>query len=51
MNLYNPGWADAVHCVIMKNNGIKEILSTDEKEDFEIVPGIALIHPKNVALE
>ncbi|MCK5096278.1 MAG: type II toxin-antitoxin system VapC family toxin [Candidatus Pacebacteria bacterium] len=50
MNLYNPGWADAVHCVIMKNNSIKEILSMDGKDDFEIVSGITLIHPKDVKL-
>ena len=48
MNLYNPGWGDSFHCVIMKNNDIKQILSTDGKHDFKIVPGIKLLQPKDV---
>lgn len=48
MNLYNPGWGDAFHCVIMKNNRLENILSTDEKDDFEIVRGLNLFHPNQV---
>jgi len=48
MNLYNPGWGDAFHCVIMKNNKVKKILSTDGKDDFRIVPGITLLQPKDI---
>jgi len=45
MNLYNPGWGDSIHCVVMKNNKIPNIISLDGKDDFEIVPGITLIDP------
>ncbi|MEZ4179957.1 MAG: type II toxin-antitoxin system VapC family toxin [Candidatus Doudnabacteria bacterium] len=51
MNLYNPGWGDAFHCVIMKNNNVKSILSRDGKDDFEIVPGINLLKPKDIKLK
>ncbi len=51
MNLYNPGWGDSFHCVIMKNNKVKKILSRDEKDDFEIVPGIELMHPRDIRIE
>jgi len=49
MNLYNPGWGDAIHCVIMKNNGVENIISLDSKDDFEIVRGITLMHPSDIA--
>ena len=45
MTLYNPGWGDAIHCVIMANNKIKNIVSMDQKDDFRIVPGLDLIDP------
>ncbi|MDP2638674.1 MAG: type II toxin-antitoxin system VapC family toxin [Candidatus Azambacteria bacterium] len=48
MIIYSPGWGDAMHVVIMKNNGIKEILTLDGKDDFKIIPGILVIHPKDV---
>ena len=48
MSLYNPGWGDSVHCVIMKNNDIENIVSLDTKDDFEIVRGITLMHPKDI---
>ena len=51
MILYNPGWGDAIHGVIMRNNGIKEILTFDGKDDFKIMPGLTVIHPKDVAVE
>jgi len=50
MNLYNPGWGDSIHCVIMRNNKICHIVSLDEKDDFEIVPGLTLVHPLNSEL-
>ncbi len=50
MNLYNPGWGDSIHCVIMKNNKIPYIISFDEKDDFDIVQGITLLHPLNIEL-
>ena len=48
MNLYNPGWGDSMHCVIMKNNDVENILSLDAKDDFELVPGINLFHPEDM---
>ena len=51
MSLYNPGWGDSIHCVIMKNNAVKNIISLDTKDDFEIVRGLNLIHPKAIVAE
>ena len=51
MNLYNPGWGDSIHCVIMKNNGLENILSVDAKDDFEIVPNLNLFHPAMIVGE
>ena len=48
MSLYNPGWGDAIHCVIMRNNDISNIISIDTKDDFEIVRGINLLHPESI---
>lgn len=48
MTNYSPGWGDAFHCVIMRQNKIGTILSADEKKDFQIIPGLELLHPKNV---
>lgn len=45
MTLYNPGFGDAFHSVIMRNHSIKEILSLDGKDDFNIIPGITVIPP------
>jgi len=51
MNQYNPGWGDAIHCAIMRNNGIKYILSADAKDDFDIIPGIERIDPSKYQIE
>lgn len=48
MTNYSPGWGDAFHCAIMRQNKIETILSADEKKDFEIIPGLKLLHPKDV---
>ena len=48
MSLYNPGWGDSIHCVIMRNNGVGNILTLDGKDDFNIVRGITHIHPKDI---
>jgi len=50
MILYNPGWGDAIHSVIMKNNNINEILTLDGKKDFKIIPGIIVVDPKDIVL-
>lgn len=49
MTNYNPGWGDAIHCVIMRENKIKTILSSDAKNDFKIIPGLELWHPKDIS--
>jgi predicted nucleic acid-binding protein len=48
MTNYSPGWGDAFHCAIMRQNKIETILSADEKKDFQIIPGLKLLHPKKV---
>jgi predicted nucleic acid-binding protein len=48
MILYNPGFGDTIHIVIMKNNNIIEILTFDAKKDFKIIPGIVAIDPKDI---
>lgn len=48
MTNYSPGWGDAIHCVVMRQNKIETILSADEKKDFKIIPGLNLLHPKDV---
>lgn len=44
ITLYNSGWGDTLHQVIMKNHRIKYILSFDGK-DFEIIPDIQVVSP------
>ena len=48
MTNYSPGWGDAIHCVVMLKNKITQILSTDEKSDFEIIPSLELLHPQQI---
>lgn len=47
---YHSGVGDIIHSVIMKNNGIEEILTFDEKGDFKRIPGLTVIHPKDVRI-
>lgn len=47
---YHSGVGDIIHSVIMKNNGIDEILTFDEKDDFKRIPDLTVIHPKDVKL-
>lgn len=47
---YHSGVGDVIHSVIMKNNGIDEILTFDEKDDFKKIPDLTVIHPKNVRI-
>jgi len=32
----------------MKNNGITDILTFDEKRDFKEIPGLTVFHPKDI---
>lgn len=45
---YNSGWGDVMHSTIMKNNSIENILTFDGKDDFKKIPGITVIHPKDI---
>jgi predicted nucleic acid-binding protein len=47
---YHSGVGDVIHSVIMKNAGITEILTFDEKDDFKQIPGLVVVHPKDVKL-
>ena len=45
---YHSGVGDIIHSVVMKNNNIKSILTFDEKNDFKQIPGLLVIHPKDI---
>jgi predicted nucleic acid-binding protein len=47
---YPSGIADIIHSVIMKNNAITTILTFDEKMDFRQIPGLTVLHPRDVHL-
>ena len=47
---YHSGLGDIIHSVIMKNNGISEILTFDEKNDFKQIPGLTVLHPKDIKI-
>lgn len=47
---YHSGVGDIIHSVIMKNNGITDILTFDEKDDFAKIVGLTALHPRDVKL-
>ena len=47
---YHSGVGDIIHSVIMKNNDITEILTFDEKDDFKQIPGLTVLHPKDIKI-
>ncbi len=47
---YHSGVGDVIHSVIMKNNGITDILTFDEKDDFRQIPDLTVLHPKDIKL-
>jgi predicted nucleic acid-binding protein len=47
---YHSGVGDVIHSVIMKNNGISDILTFDEKDDFKQIPDLTVLHPKDIKL-
>lgn len=47
---YHSGVGDVIHSVIMKNNGIAQILTFDEKNDFKQIPDLTVLHPKDIKL-
>jgi len=48
---YHSGVGDVIHSVIMKNNGISDILTFDEKDDFKRIPDLTVLHPKDIKIE
>jgi predicted nucleic acid-binding protein len=48
---YHSGVGDVIHGVIMKNNGITDILTFDEKDDFKQIPDLTVLHPKDIKIE
>lgn len=47
---YHSGVGDTIHSVIMRNNGITDILTFDEKGDFKQIPGLTVLHPKDIKI-
>jgi predicted nucleic acid-binding protein len=47
---YHSGLGDIIHSVIMKNNGISDILTFDEKDDFKQIPDLTVLHPRDVKI-
>ena len=47
---YHSGLGDVIHSVIMKNNAISEILTFDEKDDSKQIPGLTVLHPRDVKI-
>ncbi len=48
---YHSGVGDIIHSVIMKNNGITNILTFDEKDDFKQIPDLTVLHPKDIKIK
>lgn len=47
---YHSGVGDIIHSVIMKNNGVDQILTFDEKDDFKQIPDLTVLHPKDIKI-
>jgi predicted nucleic acid-binding protein len=47
---YHSGVGGTIHSVIMKDNGITDILIFDEKDDFKQIPGLPVLHPKDIKI-
>ncbi len=47
---YHSGVGDIIHSIIMKNNGISDILTFDEKDDFKQIPDLTVLHPKDIKI-
>jgi predicted nucleic acid-binding protein len=48
---YHSGVGDVIHSIIMKSNDITNILTFDEKDDFKKIPGLTVLHPKDIKFE
>jgi predicted nucleic acid-binding protein len=49
--MYHSGVGDIIHSVIMKNNGVDQILTLDEKTDFKQIPYLTVLHPRNIRID
>jgi len=47
---FHSGVGDIIHSVIMKNNGMTDILTFDEKDDFKKIPGLTVLHPRDIKI-
>lgn len=47
---YHSGVGDIIHSVIMKNNGVDQILTFDEKDDFKQIPDLTVLDPKDIRI-
>ena len=47
---HHSGIGDIIHSVIMKNNGITDILRFDQKDDFKRIPGLTVLHPRDITI-
>lgn len=47
---YHSGVGDVIHSVIMNNNGVADILTFDEKDDFKKIPDLTVLHPRDVTI-
>lgn len=47
---FHSGVGDIIHSVIMKNNNVSHILTFDEKDDFKQIPGLTVLHPRDIHL-
>jgi predicted nucleic acid-binding protein len=48
---YHSGVGDIIHSVIMKNNGVDQILTFDEKDDFKQIPDLTVLHPRDIRID
>ena|SRR5258708_5391833 len=48
---YHSGVGDVIHSVIMKNNGISQILTFDERDDFKQIPDLTVLHPRDIKIQ
>jgi predicted nucleic acid-binding protein len=47
---FHSGVGDIIHSIIMRNNEVTEILTFDEKNDFKQIPGLTVLHPRDIRL-
>lgn len=48
---HSSGLGDVMHSIIMKNNDLEYVLTFDEKDDFKKIPGLTVLHPRDIILD